>query len=300
MVVCGCSGSAEGLGGATQPLDECHMGQSTSCVQANDDVGEKSCTTGDQGYVWGKCEPSACTGSYTACTTKDGQEGLARCGAGKTASACGVVRDCKPGDVKQCPNSGPLNITAGCMLDSNGWEYGPSACSTPLVLAFGDESVRFTHGAGGFDLVGAGASVDTDWVDASTPWLALDRDGNGAIDDGRELFGSMTELPTGVRASNGFVALAALDEDGDGWITAADGVFSRLLLWSDRDQDRHSTAGELIRAEDAGIVAISLGYRNEIRCSDGNCEVERARFVFRDGRGAEQDGQIVDVHLALR
>jgi hypothetical protein len=110
----------------------------------------------------------------------------------------------------------------------------------------------------------------------------------------------MTELPSGTRASNGFIALAPLDDDGDGWITAADGSFSRLLVWSDRDQDRRSSPGELTRAEDAGLVAISLGYRNEVRCSDGSCEVERARFVFRDERGVEQDGQIIDVHLATR
>jgi hypothetical protein len=276
------------------------MGQSTACVQANDDVGQKSCTTGEQGYVWGKCEPASCSGASIACKTKDGHDGLAACREGKTASACGVVIDCKPGDVKQCPDGPVGNLTAGCMLDSNGWEYGPAACSTPLVFAFHGESVRFTRAPGEFDLVGGGARLETDWVGASTPWLALDRDGNGTIDDGRELFGSMTELPIGIRASNGFVALAALDENGDGFITSADSGFSRLLLWSDRDQDRRSSPAELTRAEDAGIVAIALDYRSEARCSGGNCEIERAKFVFRDERDAEQDGQVVDVHFSTR
>ena len=80
------------------------------------------------------------------------------------------------------------------------------------------------------DRVKFASTVDNDWVGAETPWLALDRNGNGLIDDGRELFGSMTELPDGRRAPNGFAALAALDDDGDGRITARDAAFARLLV----------------------------------------------------------------------
>jgi hypothetical protein len=299
--VCACSGSAEDLGGKGQPLDQCQMGAAETCVQANKDLGEKHCQPGEQGYVWGACEPAPCTGTTVSCTTSEGQTGLAQCREGKTASPCGAIHGCKPGDVWICPATGPIGGgSAACMLGPEGWDWPPGACSTPLVLAFHGERVHFTRPAGGFDLLGAGTSVDSDWVDATTPWLALDRNDNGIVDDGRELFGSMTELPTGVRASNGFVALAELDEDGDGWITARDASFSRLLVWSDRDQDRRSSAGELTRAEDIGIVAVSLGYRNDVRCAEGSCEIERARFVFRDERGVEQDGQIVDVHLAPR
>jgi hypothetical protein len=168
------------------------------------------------------------------------------------------------------------------------------------VVSFGDDHVSFTRAPGSFDVFGAGASVESSWVSAQTPWLALDIDGNGSIDDGRELFGSMTELRDGRRASNGFIALASLDEDGDGWITAADSAFARLLLWRDRDQDRRSSSNELVTVRDAGIVAIALDYRTAARCEDGDCELERARFRFVDDHGVERGGEVIDVHFSAR
>jgi hypothetical protein len=173
-------------------------------------------------------------------------------------------------------------------------------CGTPLVLAFDGERVEFTRAAGAFDVMGLAMSVDTDWVSAATPWLAVDLDGDGAIDDGRELFGSMTQLPDGSRARNGFQALAALDADGDGRVTSSDPAFSRLLVWTDANQDRRSSSGELRSADAAGLVAIDLAYRDVPTCRGGSCEVERARFVFRDASGREREGDVIDVHLARR
>ena len=82
----------------------------------------------------------------------------------------------------------------------------------------------------------------------------------------------MTELPGGGRARDGFAALAALDEDGDGQITARDPAFKRLVLWRDTDQDRRSGPGELVAVADAGLVAIRLDYDVVPICDDGNCE----------------------------
>jgi hypothetical protein len=176
--------------------------------------------------------------------------------------------------------------------DSSSW-------GTPLVLAFVGDPVRFTNASGDFDLAGREASVDTDWVSSQTPWLAMDRNDNGSIDDGSELFGSMTDLPDGHRAPNGFVALAALDDDGDGRITARDAAFGRLLVWRDANQDRRSQPSELTPAADAGLVSIDLGYRVEPRCDGDDCEIERARFVFRAG-AEERTGEVIDVHLRER
>jgi hypothetical protein len=129
-------------------------------------------------------------------------------------------------------------------------------------------------------------------------WLALDRDGDGAIADGSELFGSMTVLSSGRRARNGFEALRELDEDGDGRITPADSGFARLLLWSDEDGDRVSGRGELRSLASFGVVSIDLDYGVDLRCdARGNCEVERASFRWFDASGAERVGAIVDVHL---
>jgi hypothetical protein len=183
-------------------------------------------------------------------------------------------------------------------MESYGTSSGGSG--TPLVVSFDAAPVRFTHATGAFDLMGEQASFDSDWVSARTPWLAMDRDGNGAIDDGRELFGSMTILASGRRAPNGFVALAELDDDGDGRITPADASFSRLLLWSDANQDRHSSPDELRTVAEAGVLSLDLGYDSEPRCTPTACEIERAAISFRDGADHEARGAIVDVHLAAQ
>lgn len=178
-----------------------------------------------------------------------------------------------------------------------------SSSSTPLVLSFDRAPVDFAASAAsfGFDVTGT-MSVATDWPTAKTPWLALDRDGNGRIDDGSELFGSATVLSNGGRASNGFIALRELDDNGDGQITPADAAFPRLLLWSDRDGDRASTVGELASASAIKLLSIELGYTTSApRCdARGNCEIERATFRFMDDTGAARTGEVVDVHLKFQ
>jgi hypothetical protein len=261
----GCSGSASDLSTTSDHLDDCRVG-----------------------------------GTEESCVTKGGEVGVAACQDGKTVSECGVVGDCHPGD------KSPACPTAVCKLFGDTWAFeqcgnsGSSTVGTPLVLAFDGESVSFTRAEGAFDVFGRGTSLTSSWVGANTPWLALDRNGNGTIDDGRELFGSMTELPNGTLAPNGFAALAALDDNGDGWITSADASFDKLLVWRDKNQDRRSSASELTSAQSAGLVAIALDYRVAPRCSDGDCEMERARFVYIGDGGEERRGDVIDVHFTAR
>ena len=118
---------------------------------------------------------------------------------------------------------------------------GAGGSVTPLVLAFAGEAVQFnTAVAAGFDLTGS-MSVVTDWPTSTTPWLALDRNGNGKVDDGGELFGSATLLRSGELAANGFIALAELDSNGDKRVDARDEQWAQVLVWSDVAGDRQST-----------------------------------------------------------
>jgi hypothetical protein len=173
-------------------------------------------------------------------------------------------------------------------------------CETPLVLSFDGAPVSFERNEHGFDFLN-GMSTATDWPSAATPWLAIDRNGNGAIDDASELFGSASPLAAGGRASDGFMALRDLDSNGDGRITPEDEAWSRLLVWTDRNGDRVSTPDELAPLDRFGIVAIDLGYVRAPRCdARGNCEVERAGFRYRASANDEREGAIVDVHLRLR
>ena len=172
---------------------------------------------------------------------------------------------------------------------------------TPLVLAFRGEAVQFnTAVVAGFDLTGT-MSVRTDWPTSTTPWLAFDRNRNGRIDDGGELFGSATLLVSGEAASDGFAALSELDSNADGRIDAGDDSWTRLLVWSDVDSDRVSAANELSSVTMRDLVAIDLDHVVDRRCdARGNCEVERGGFLYRDARGRELQGAVIDVHLRLR
>ncbi len=169
--------------------------------------------------------------------------------------------------------------------------------NTPLVVVFGAEPVRFTAG-GTFAFV-PGTPDETDWPTPATPWLALDRDGDGAITSGAELFGSATVLGAGATAANGFEALAELDVNHDGQLDARDPAFASLLLWSDRDGDQHSSPGELAPAH-VHVLRISLEAHRVPRCdARRNCEGERAAITWRDATG-DHDGSIVDVYLPRR
>jgi hypothetical protein len=301
--VTGCVGQvagsqASGGGQPPPPVDECTMGSTQGCIQENGNVGSRACEVGENGYVWGTCKPASCTGKTLECVMPDMRKGVAQCTNGQSASGCGVANACMPGDTQAY---GMFGCEMDCALQYDGtWNWATESCNTPLVLAFHHEHVDFTHAPGAFDLAGEAASVPTDWVSASTPWLAMDVDGDGRIEDGRELFGSMTLLPGGGRARDGFAALAALDDDGDGQITARDAAFASLVVWRDADQDRRSEPGELVPAADEGLVAIRLAYDIVPNCVNGNCERERTTFVYRDDRGREHEGDVIDVHLASR
>ncbi len=171
----------------------------------------------------------------------------------------------------------------------------------PIVLQFSsDAPVAFHRSRVAFDL-GQEEGEFTDWPEPETPWLALDRDGDGAITTGEELFGDTTVLASGGTASQGFEALAELDSNGDGAITPDDERFSELLLWSDSDRDRVSASGELGTLAEYGVVHIDLAWSNGSRCdARGNCESERAMFVWRDSEGVEQRGEAIDVDVVAR
>ncbi|SDJ05925.1 Ca2+-binding protein, RTX toxin-related [Pseudomonas flavescens] len=89
----------------------------------------------------------------------------------------------------------------------------------------------------------------------------LDRNDNGKIDGGAELFGTETKLTDGSFASNGFEALADLDENKDGMLSAADEVFSELRVWIDGNSDGISTEAELHTLTSLGIESISTQYQ---------------------------------------
>jgi hypothetical protein len=236
-----------------------------------------------------------------ACTAEGGLEGTSFCivvDGAEVQTPCYTEPPCSPGD----------SFDQGCMgyvcawdgTDLYPFDWSEPGCETPLVVDFEGGPLQFDAvGAASFDLMGASECAATDWP--TLPWLALDRDGDGAISDGRELFGSGTLMATGLRATHGFQALAELDANRDGKLTPADPAFADLVLWSDRDDNRHGELAELLPIREANLVAIDLAYSSRIECDDrGNCGRERARFEFRAPTGEVRSGEIVDVYLACQ
>ncbi|MBX3160684.1 MAG: hypothetical protein KF773_32255 [Deltaproteobacteria bacterium] len=175
------------------------------------------------------------------------------------------------------------------------------SCETPLVAAFDGEPIELAVSTGRerFAFV-PGEPMASDWPTATTPWIARDLDGDGAITSGAELFGSSTVLGGGATARNGFEALAALDANGDGVIDARDPAFAELLLWSDRNGDHRSSPDEL-RPLSSVITSIPLAHTLDPRCNArGACEGERGVLGWRDATGAARTGAVVDVYLPRR
>ena len=149
----------------------------------------------------------------------------------------------------------------------------------PIVLDLNGNGIELTSYANGarFDLLGNGQKVQTAFVTGGDAFLAIDRNGNGTIDDGTELFGDQRG------AANGFEELRKLDTNGDGIIDERDADFDKLLLWIDNGNGI-TEPGELVSLRDAGIASINLNYRNVDKSAmGGNRLTQIASFTRTDG-----------------
>jgi hypothetical protein len=258
------------------------------------DSSEGGGTGGGGGSGSGGDDPSTTSGTTTSGTggTGGGEGGQ----GGGTADECpelNATEPCGNGGMRGCGETEDGHLAWTACDETSG------AASTPLVLSFDGAEVAFrADAASTFDLTGVGQSMLTDWPAARTPWLALDRDGDGEIRDGKELFGSAVALAQGGLAQHGFEALAELDANADGVVDAKDPGFASLVLWSDADGDRTSDGGELAPLASRRVVSISLAFTRAPACDTrGNCGVERAAFTWLDARGDAHEGRVIDVHL---
>jgi len=132
-------------------------------------------------------------------------------------------------------------------------------------------------------------------VAATDGMLVLNRNNNGIIDNGTELFGDSTALAAGGNAADGFAALAGQDSNADGVINALDTNFASLKVWQDLNQDGVSQAGELKTLTELGIASLSVGKTlNSSLLANGNQIADLGRFVRTDGTTAV----MADVNLA--
>ncbi len=192
------------------------------------------------------------------------------------------------GGAKHVPNTG-----------SSGWpppEEPPPTCqASPLVLDLAGDGVHPSSLQDGtrYDLLGFGVQ-NTSWIKGDDALLALDRNGNGTIDDGAELFGAGTKV-SGRTGCDGFTALAPLDTNGNGLIDAKDSRFADLRVWRDSNGDGVSQTAELFTLDSLRIATIGLDHTKFTGEFDkhGNELSMRGSYTRTDG----SSGLVVDVYF---
>ena len=161
-------------------------------------------------------------------------------------------------------NFGDENSIEGKTINYKGQEYEVVESIfrwySPLVFDLDGDGIQLTSAEDGavFDLDGDGKKDKTAWTQSGQgfddAFLVLDRDANGSIDSGKELFGDQHG------AANGYDELAKLDTNKDGKIDANDAAYSELKLWADIDGDGQSDEGELKTLAEMGVTSISTKY----------------------------------------
>jgi hypothetical protein len=202
-------------------------------------------------------------------------------------AAQGVV---KTADGKEITFSYQLEMEREFYSETNlSVRAGDAVLKDPLVINFGGTAAQLTDRKFAFDLDANGTTEQISWVQPGSGFLALDKNGNGVIDDGSELFGAQT--------GNGFAELAAYDDDRNGWIDEADAVYSRLQVWS-----KSGSTDQLASLKERNVGAISLGQvATPFALKDGANQLQgavRASGIYlkEDGSGV---GSVQQIDLAV-
>ncbi|MEM5528781.1 hypothetical protein WN093_08145 [Gammaproteobacteria bacterium AS21] len=159
----------------------------------------------------------------------------------------------------------------------------------PLIINLGGGSASLTSHSFSFDLNADGENEEISFAGQGSGFLAFDKNSDGKINDGSELFGA-----TGL---NGFADLAKYDDDGNKWIDENDAIFADLKVWT-RDENNQD---QLISLKDAGVGAIYLGASTgsfDLSDSENNLLGQ----VKRSGIFLTQQGQVAsiqEIDLAL-
>lgn len=160
------------------------------------------------------------------------------------------------------PPAGTLEQTV-CNCDV---EVPPCCCTSPILIDVAGDGFRVTSWVDGVEFSPSRGFRPSDraWTEANSDdaWLVLDRNGDGVINDGSEMFGNATPQPPPSDGTlrNGFLALAQYDDDRNDTLDARDPVFSELRLWQDMDHDGVSQPIEMHTLPELGVAGLSLAY----------------------------------------
>uniref|UniRef100_UPI0031DC1BBD calcium-binding protein n=1 Tax=Klebsiella sp. TaxID=576 RepID=UPI0031DC1BBD len=169
--------------------------------------------------------------------------------------------------------------------------------ASPIIIDLDGDGIETLSVSSGvfFDHDGNQFAENTGWVAPDDGLLIFDRDGNGQIDSGSELFGNNTLLKNGKLAANGYQALQELDENKDGQLNSNDAIWASLRIWQDGNSNGRVDEGELLSLEEAGVAAIGTGYSTSQYVDvQGNAHRQTGSITHIDG----SVGQSTDVWFA--
>jgi hypothetical protein len=159
----------------------------------------------------------------------------------------------------------------------------------PLVVNFNGTAAALTESKIGFDLNADGKQESISFLRSGSGFLVLDKNGDGAINDGGELFGPTT--------GNGFAELAAYDEDRNGWIDESDGAYGNLGVWT-RTADGTDVLSGLKESNVGAIYLKSAFTPFDLKNSDNETDGEvRSTGVYLQESGQAGTVQHVDLNV---
>jgi hypothetical protein len=293
--------------GHTQALYECERcGLHTTVMETGDPVSSINDSIGLQGpttcdialvesvatdYACPPPPPGGCNGSadYTIYTSTGCQSGFTDIGGTCTRSYQFQNRCAEP--------SGYDSESCSCPDGIN---------TSPIIIDVNGTGFFMTDAAGGviFNILDDGVPLQISWTAprSGNAFLVLDRNGNGLIDNGTELFGDLTPQPS-TSTPNGFIALAEYDKpanggNSNGRIDSGDAIFSELKLWQDSNHNGISEPNEL-RPVSELLSAIDLAYRESRRIDQYGNQFRYRSRVF-DVNGVQAGRWAWDVFLMVQ
>ncbi len=156
----------------------------------------------------------------------------------------------------------------------------------PIVLDLNNDGFNPTSLKNGvnFDLDANGMAERINWIQNDDAILAYDKNEDGIINNGTEVFGDNTILENGKKAVNGFEALSEFDSNKDGIINAEDERFNQLFVWQDSNSNGISEESELKTIDEIGIESININYSNlNSNTASGTVLGNVGSFIFKDG-----------------
>lgn len=188
-----------------------------------------------------------------------------------TFAAAGIV---KTADGREIDFSLQLSMSRQFMSEQSINIRAGDALKDPLVINFDAPAAALTTTKYSFDIDSDGQADQISFTGAGSGFLALDLNGDGAVTNGKELFGT--------DSGNGFADLAKYDSDGNSWIDENDAIYDKLRIWTKDEQGND----QLLALGQKGVGAIYLG----------NVSTE---FAMKDNTN-QQQGQLRSTGVFLR